>query len=108
VTVTGPAVTVFARVAGPPLRAGHSFTFTIEDFMSAKTDLEKLEVGRTVRMVRVRPLRDVECITHHLKKGVEVELQSDHANVLAAEGKVEILTESAMRSTSTAEKRVRA
>lgn len=61
----------------------------------------------TIRNIPVRALQDCECITHHMTKGKEYHLQSDHAQDLADRGLVELRPEPsrAVRKTDGAEKR---
>jgi hypothetical protein len=57
------------------------------------------------RLVRVRALSDCETITHTLKKGMETEIQMDHAAKLVAAGKVELISERAIAESASKEKR---
>lgn len=50
----------------------------------------------TIRPVMVRALCDCDTFTHTFKKGQIGEIQSDHAEILVKEGKVEILSERAV------------
>lgn len=60
-----------------------------------------------IRLVKCRCLKDHDCITHHMVKGQEYELQSDHAESLSAQGIVEVRPQAnqAVRSTAGAERR---
>lgn len=59
----------------------------------------------TIRPITVRALVDCDCVTHTLKKGQVTEMQSDHAAMLVAEGKVEYVEEKAVAEPAYKEKR---
>jgi hypothetical protein len=70
----------------------------------AKTKL--YQSGETIRTVHVKALCDFECITHCCRKGMIYEIQSDHAQILLDDGKVEVVSEQAAIAQATkAEKR---
>lgn len=58
-----------------------------------------------IRIVTVKCLEDHVCMTHHMSKGREYDIQSDHARALAERGIVEIRPEAHRAVKSGAEKR---